>query len=48
MAFQIFNLSNFIKQDAYVLHTKYRQSFSSSLSQSRDELIFQVMEIARN
>ena len=31
----------------YVLHTKYRRSFSS-MSQSSDELIIQVMVIARN
>ena len=31
----------------YVLHTKYSRSFSSML-QSSDELIFQVMIIARN
>ena len=31
----------------YVLHTKYRRSFSS-MSQSTDELIIQVMVIARN
>ena len=30
-----------------VLHTKYRQSFSS-MSQSSDELIIQVMVIAKN
>ena len=36
-----------MKQDVYVLHTKYRRSFSS-LSQSSDELIIQVMVIARN
>ena len=47
MAFQIFKLSNFIKQDVCVLHSKYRRSFSS-MSQSSDELIFQVMVIARN
>ena len=47
MALQIFKLSNFIKQDVYVLHTKYRRNFSS-VSQSSDELIFQVMVIARN
>ena len=47
MAFQIFKLSNFIKQDVYVLHSKYRRIFSSK-SRSSDELIFQVMAIARN
>ena len=47
MAFQIFKLSNFIKQDVYSLHTKYRRSFSS-MSQSSDELILQVMVMARN
>ena len=48
MTFSVFKLSNVIKQDVYVLHTKYRRSFSS-LSQSRDELIIiQVMIIARN
>ena len=47
MAFQIFELSNFIKQDVYVLRTKYPRRFSST-SQSSDELIFQVMVIARN
>ena len=31
----------------YVLHTKYRQSFFS-MSQSSDELIIQVMVIAKN
>ena len=31
----------------YVLHTKYRRSFSS-MSQSGDELIIQVMVIAKN
>ena len=31
----------------YVFHTKYRRSFSS-MSQSSDELIIQVMVIARN
>ena len=31
----------------YFLHTKYRRSFSSIL-QSSDELIFQVMVFARN
>ena len=36
-----------MKQDAYILHTKYRRSFSSML-QSSDKLIFQVMVIARN
>ena len=36
-----------MKQDVYVLHTKYRRSFSSE-SQSRDELIIQAMVIARN
>ena len=46
MTFLIFKLSNVIKQDVYVLHTKYRRSFSSML-QSRDELIIQVMVIAR-
>ena len=30
-----------------ILHTKYRRSFSS-MSQSSDELILQVMVIARN
>ena len=47
MAFKVFKLTNVIKQDVYVLHTKYRQSFSS-MSQSSDELIIQVMVIARN
>ena len=47
MAFQVFKLSNVIKQDVYVLHTKYRQSFSS-MSKSSDEWIFQVMIMARN
>ena len=36
-----------MKQDVYVLHTKYSRSFSSMLKSS-DELIFQVMVIARN
>ena len=31
----------------YVLHTEYRRSFSS-MSQSSDELIIQVMVIAKN
>ena len=47
MAFQIVKLSNFMKQDVYVLHTKYRRRFSS-MSQSSVKLIFQVMVIARN
>ena len=48
MTFLVFKLSNVIKQDVYVLHTKYRRSFSS-MSQSRDELIIiQIMVIARN
>ena len=47
MTFLVFKLSNVIKQDVYVLHTKYRRSFSS-MSQSSDELIIQVMAIARN
>ena len=47
MAFQIFKLSNCIEQDVYVLHTKYRRSFFS-MSQSSDELILQVMVMARN
>ena len=45
--FSKFILSNFIKQDLYVLHTKHHRSFFST-SQSSDELIFQVMVIARN
>ena len=36
-----------MKQDVYVLHTKYRRSFSS-MSQSTDELVIQAMVIARN
>ena len=47
MALEVFKLSNVIKQDVYVLHTKHRRSFSS-MSQSSDELIIQVMVIARN
>ena len=47
MTFQILKLLNFIKQDVYVLHMKYRRSFSS-MSQSIDELVFLVMVIARN
>ena len=47
MTFLVFKLSNVIKQDVYVLHTRYRRSFSS-MSQSSDELIIQVMVIARN
>ena len=47
MALEVFKLSNVIKQDVYVLHTKHRRSFSS-MSQSRDELIIQAMVIARN
>ena len=47
MTFQVFKLSNVIKQDAYVLHTKYRRSFFP-MSQSSDELIIQVTVIARN
>ena len=43
----MFKLSNVIKQDVYVLPTKYRRSFSS-MSQSSDELIIQVTIIARN
>ena len=46
MTFLVFKLSNVIKQDVYVLHAKYRRSFSF-MSQSRDELIIQVMVIAR-
>ena len=38
MIFYVFKLSNDIKQDVYVLHAKYRRSFSSA-SQSSDELI---------
>ena len=38
MAFQIFKLSNFIKQDVYILHNIHRRSFSS-MSQLSDELI---------
>ena len=41
MAFYVFKLLNVIKQDVYVLHTKYRRSFSF-MSQSSDELIIQV------
>ena len=47
MTFQVFKLTNVIKQDVYALHTKYRRSFSS-MSQSRDELSIQAMVIARN
>ena len=47
MTFYVFKLSNVIKQDVYVLHTKHRRSFSS-MSQSSDELIIQVMVMARN
>ena len=47
MTFQVCRLSNVIKQDVYVLHTKYRRSFSS-MSQSSNELIIQDMVIARN
>ena len=47
MAFLVFKLTNVITQDVYVLHTKYRRSFSS-MSLSSDELIIQVMMIARN
>ena len=47
MTFSLFKLSNVIKQDVYVLHIKYRQSFSS-MSQSSDELVIQVVVIARN
>ena len=36
-----------MKQDVYVLHTKYCRSFSSML-QSSNQLIFQVMIITRN
>ena len=47
MTFLASKFSNVIKQDVYVLHTKYRRSFSS-MSHSSDELIIQVMVIARN
>ena len=47
MTFQVFKLSNVIKQDVYVLRTKYRRRFSC-MSQSSDELIIQIMVIARN
>ena len=47
MALEVFKLSNVIKQDVYVLHTKHRRSFSS-MSQSSGELIIQVVVVARN
>ena len=47
MTLLVFKLTNVIKQDVCVLRTKYHRSFSST-SQTSDELIFQVMVIARN
>ena len=36
-----------MKQNVHFLHTKYRRRFSL-MSQSSDELIFQVMVVAKN